>query len=233
MKTYLSAVLMFLLSVNLFSQDNKITKDSLITLEQKVSYSIGQDIGTNFKMQGIDIITDILSQGVKDAMADTSLLTEDEMNAVLNEFQQIVAQKQEAKRKVEAEINIKEGDDFFAQNKTKEGVVTLPSGLQYKVITKAEGPKPADTSKVTVHYRGYFIDGKEFDSSIKRNQPATFPVKGVIKGWTEALMLMSVGEKWELYIPYQLAYGEFGKQPVIPPAKALLFEVELISIDGK
>lgn len=233
MKKYLCLSMIFFLAVNFYAQDKKITKEDLQTLEQKVSYSIGQDLGTNFKMQDFQIIAELLSQGVKDAYADTSLLTEDEMNTVLNEFQQIIAQKQEAKRKIDADINKKEGDDFLAQNKTKEGVVTLPSGLQYKVITKAEGPKPADTSKVTVHYRGYFIDGKEFDSSIKRNQPATFPVNGVIKGWTEALMLMSVGEKWELYIPYQLAYGEYGKQPVIPPCKTLLFEVELISIDGK
>lgn len=230
MKTYFSIAVMLLFTVVACGQEKEITKEDLSTQAQKVSYSIGNDIGKNLKMQGIEVSVNELAQGIKDALADTSLLTEEEMMKVLTTFQEEMMAKKDAENKKLGEVNKKEGEDFLAANKTKEGVVTLPSGLQYKVITKGNGPKPAETDKVTVHYKGSFINGEEFDSSYKRNQPATFPVIGVIPGWTEALKLMSVGDKWNLYIPYNLAYGENGKAPVIEPYKTLLFEVELIEI---
>ncbi len=129
-----------------------------------------------------------------------------------------------------AEKNRKEGEAFLEANKNKEGVVTLPSGLQYKIMTEGKGKKPAVDDRVVCHYRGTFINGTEFDSSFKRNQPSTFPVNGVIKGWTEALQLMPVGSKWQLFIPYNLAYGEKGRPPLIEPCTMLIFEVELIAI---
>ena len=129
------------------------------------------------------------------------------------------------------EKNKKEGEEFLAKNREKEGVITLESGLQYKVIKEGNGPTPTVANKVKTHYRGRLIDGTEFDSSYKRGQPATFPVTGVIKGWTEALLLMNVGSKWELYIPYDLAYGEQGRPPKIPPASTLIFEIELLGIE--
>ncbi|MBU1097911.1 MAG: hypothetical protein CVV23_04335 [Ignavibacteriae bacterium HGW-Ignavibacteriae-2] len=231
MKTYFSFIILLLFTVVACGQEKEVTKEDLSTQSQKVSYSIGNDIGKNLKMQGIDVSVKELAQGIKDALADTSLLTEQEMMSVLTTFQEEMIAKKDSENKKLGEVNLKAGTEFLEANKMKEGVITLPSGLQYKVITKGNGPKPLETDKVTVHYKGTFIDGKEFDSSYKRNQPATFPVIGVIPGWTEALKLMSVGDKWNLYIPYNLAYGENGKAPVIEPYQTLLFEVELLNIE--
>ena len=139
--------------------------------------------------------------------------------------------KREEEQKKLAEKNAKEGEAFFAENKKKEGIVTLPSGLQYKVIKEGDGPTPKATDTVSVNYKGTFIDGTEFDSSYKRNQPATFKVKGVIPGWVEALQLMKVGSKWQIFIPASLAYGDKGAGNVIGPNATLIFEVELLSID--
>jgi FKBP-type peptidyl-prolyl cis-trans isomerase len=157
-------------------------------------------------------------------------LTEEEARAALTKLRGDVQQKMDAKNKEESSANRKEGEVFLASNKSKEGVQSLPDGLEYKIIKAGDGPKPAATDSVTCNYRGTLINGKEFDSSYKRGQPATFPLGGVIKGWTEALQMMPVGSKWELYIPADLAYGDHPPGADIPPGSTLIFEVELLSI---
>jgi FKBP-type peptidyl-prolyl cis-trans isomerase FklB len=206
----------------------------LTTKKDKVSYAIGMNIGTNLHRQSVDVDPKILQQGLQDALAGgKTLLSEDEARATLTEFQNEMRQKQQEKMQQAGEANKKDGDAFLAANKTKEGVVTLASGLQYKIITAGTGPKPTATDSVVCNYRGTLIDGKEFDSSYKRGQPATFPVSGVIKGWTEALQLMPVGSKWQLFVPSEMAYGERGSGPDIGPNATLIFEVELLSIQSK
>ncbi len=160
-------------------------------------------------------------------------LTEDQARAALMEVQNEMRKKQQAEMQAAGEANKKEGDAFLAANKAKEGVVTLPSGLQYKILTQGTGPKPTATDSVVCNYRGTLINGTEFDSSYKRGEPATFPVSGVIKGWTEALQLMPVGSKWQLFVPSDLAYGERSPGPEIAPDSTLIFEVELLSIQNK
>ena len=184
------------------AQENLVLKNQ----KDKISYIIGMDIGTNLKKQSIDIDSNILAKGVKDALAGTKpLLTEQEIQETMMAFQKEMMAKQEEIGKK----NKKEGEAFLAENKKKEGVKTLPSGLQYKVIKAGTGKKPKLSDTVTAHYRGTLIDGTEFDSSYKRGQPATFPVSGgMIPGWTEALQLMEEGAKWQLFIPSNLAYGE-------------------------
>ncbi len=210
--------------------EKKVTKDNLQTQEEKVSYAIGNDFGKNLKRQKIEVIPEIFIAGLKDANNDSSLFTEEEATSIIIEFQKQQKDKLEETNKIEAVKNKKVGSDFLAANKDKEGVVTLESGLQYKVITKGKGSKPKETDKVTVHYKGTLINGEEFDSSYKRNQPATFPVTGVINGWTEALQLMKSASKWELYIPSELAYGAAGSRGAIGPNEVLIFEVELLEI---
>jgi FKBP-type peptidyl-prolyl cis-trans isomerase len=206
--------------------------------KDKVSYALGMNIasslGANLKRQNVDINTDVLLQALKDGLTGgKTLMTEEEAQNTLRQFMAELQQKQEVKMKEAADANKKEGDEFLAANKTKPGVVTLPSGLQYKIIKEGTGPKPAASDTVVCNYRGTLINGKEFDSSYKRGEPATFPVSGVIKGWTEALQLMPVGSKWELYIPPDLAYGARGAGADIGPNATLIFEVELLSIQGK
>ena len=162
-----------------------------------------------------------------------TLLTEDEARTTLTQLQTEVRSKQQEKMKVAGEMNKKEGVEFLAANKTKEGVVILPSGLQYKILTAGTGPKPTASDTVVCNYRGTLISGAEFDSSYKRGQPASFPVNGVIKGWTEALQLMPVGSKWQLFVPAELGYGDRGAGADIGPGATLIFEVELLSIQGK
>ena len=204
------------------------------TEKDKVSYAIGVDIGTNFKKQGIDINPEMFGKGLADSwVGGKLLLTEEEVRATLTAFQNELRQKAQDRAKVQAETNKKEGDAFLAANKNNPAVMTTASGLQYKVITEGKGPKPTPEDTVSVNYRGTLIDGTEFDSSYKRNQPATFPVKGVIPGWTEALQLMPVGSKWQLVIPANLAYGDRGAGAVIGPGAVLTFEVELLSIEKK
>jgi len=188
------------------------------------------NIGSTFVRQSVDVDPDVLLQGLKDTLAGKTLMTDDEARATLMKLQGEMREKQMAKMKIEAEENKKEGDEFLAANKAKGGVVTLPSGLQYKVVTEGTGPKPKATDTVVCNYRGTLINGKEFDSSYKRGEPATFPVSGVIKGWTEALQLMPVGSKWQLFVPADLAYGERGPAPEIGPNATLIFDVELLSI---
>ncbi len=202
--------------------------------KDKASYALGLNLGSNLRRQSVEVDLNILLQGLKDALAGgKTLMTDDEARAALIQLQNDLKAKQEEKMKQAAETNKKEGQAFLAANKSKEGVVTLLSGLQYKVVTPGTGPKPALTDSVICNYRGALINGAEFDSSYKRGQPATFPVGGVIKGWTEALQLMPVGSKWQLFVPADLAYAERGAGNDIGPNATLIFEVELISIKGK
>ena len=193
------------------------------------------NIGKNLKRDSVSVDPAILLRGLKDALAGGKLLlTDDEAKAALTALQAEVRTKEEEKLKVAALENKKTGEAFLAANKTKEGVVTLPSGLEYKIIKEGTGPKPTADDTVLCHYRGTLVDNTEFDSSYKRNEPLKIPVAGVIKGWTEAIQLMPVGSKWQLFIPSDLAYGERGAPgSPIGPNSTLIFEVELISIEPK
>jgi FKBP-type peptidyl-prolyl cis-trans isomerase FklB len=228
MKLQLIAALgIFLLTSQVNAEETLVLKDQ----NDKVSYSIGVNIGNNLKRQSIDVNTDALTQGIKDALSGSkALMTEKEVNDTLKNFQQEMKAKQIEHLKELGEKNKKEGDAFLAENKKKEGIITLPSGLQYKVIKEGTGETPKITDTVTVNYRGTLINGTEFDSSYKREQPATFPVNGVIAGWTEALQLMKVGSKWQLFIPPNLAYGERAFRRDIGPNATLIFDIELLAI---
>jgi FKBP-type peptidyl-prolyl cis-trans isomerase FklB len=205
----------------------------LTTEKDKQSYAIGLSVGQSLHRDGIVVDPKILVQGLQDAMAGGKvLLTDDQIKTVMTDLKNQVRQEQEAKRLAATETNKKEGTAFLAANATKPGVVTLPSGLQYKILVAGTGAKPTADDRVVCNYRGTLLDNTEFDSSYKRGQPATFPVTGVIKGWTEALELMPVGSKWQLFIPADLAYGERG-QATIEPNATLVFEVELLSIEPK
>jgi FKBP-type peptidyl-prolyl cis-trans isomerase FklB len=199
--------------------------------KEKLSYSIGMDIGGNLKRGSVEVDPDLLAKGLKDSYGGgKTILTEDEARKTIAEFQKaLMAKNAEAMQKL-SEKNKAEGEKFLAENGKKEGVKSLPSGLQYKEITPGKGKSPKISDNVTTHYKGTLIDGTEFDSSYKRGQPATFPVSGVIPGWTEALQLMKEGAKWQLFVPSRLAYGEKGAGQVIGPNATLIFEVELISV---
>ena len=220
---------------------------TLKTQKDKASYAVGLNVGRNLgaqlHQQAVELDQAILLRGMKDALAGgKTLLTDDEVKAALGQLQADVRTRQQEKMKVEqekmevaAKENKKEGAEFLEANKTKEGVVTLPSGLQYKILTEGTGPKPAATDSVSCNYRGTLLNGTEFDSSYKRGQPLSIQVNGVIKGWTEALQLMPAGSKWQLFIPSDLAYGDRGADPRsgIGPGATLIFEVELLSIQDK
>jgi FKBP-type peptidyl-prolyl cis-trans isomerase FklB len=204
---------------------------SLKTQKDKFSYAIGMKMGESYKKGSIAVDPSILARGMRDALAgNKTLLTDEEAQATITAERDEMMKKQQATMQQEGGANEKAGEAFLAANKNKDGVKVLPSGLQYKILKEGTGPKPTANDKVTVNYRGTLIDGKEFDSSYKRGQPITFPVTGVIKGWTEALQLMPVGSKWELFIPANLAYGERGAGGDIGPNETLIFEVELLSI---
>jgi FKBP-type peptidyl-prolyl cis-trans isomerase FklB len=206
----------------------------LKTQKDKFSYALGMKMGANLQKQSVPVDPAILARGLKDGMAGgKTLLTDDEAQAVLKAMQDDLRSKQQAKMQEAAEGNKKEGEAFLAANKGKDGVVTLASGLQYKILKEGTGAKPAATDSVVCNYQGTLINGTEFDSSYKRGQPATFAVNGVIKGWTEALQLMPVGSKWQLFIPPDLAYGDRGAGANIGPGSTLIFEVELLSIEDK
>jgi len=197
---------------------------------EKASYCIGLSIGNSWKRQGVEADPEIVAHGIKDVLAGNEpLISDTDAREILMAYQQTLRAKAEERHKLQAAQNKDAGEAFLANNKTNAGVVTLPSGLQYKIVTEGEGASPKAEDTVTVNYRGTLIDGTEFDSSYKRGEPASFPVGGVIRGWTEALQLMKPGAKWELYIPSDLAYGE-NAPPNIGPNSVLVFEVELLSV---
>jgi FKBP-type peptidyl-prolyl cis-trans isomerase FklB len=207
--------------------DNLELKDQ----KDKESYSLGYQFGTNLKMQGVDINLDAYASAIRDALGGKEpRMSAEEMQSTLTGFRQRMADAQQKTLKEQGEKNLAEGKAFLAENGKKQGVKTLPSGLQYKVLSEGAGKTPTKSDTVTVHYRGTLINGTEFDSSIARGQPATFKVDGVIPGWTEALQMMKEGAKWQLFIPPELAYGERGMPPRIYPHSALIFEVELLTI---
>jgi len=244
----LKIVLIVLLGLSVtFAQNKNQSKvkdqkgSEIKTQNDSVSYAVGQNIYSQLKDLGLNI--DMLAKAIKDGSVNKSDLTKEEIIKVLTAFQKKMQEKQAAQMKAEQEKkkaemapiiekNKKDGDAFLAENKNKEGVKTTTSGLQYKVLVAGPGTgsTPKDTSKVKVHYKGTLLDGKEFDSSYKRNQPSEFPLNQVIKGWTEGLQLMHVGDKFEFFVPYQLAYGEEGRGDMIPPASVLIFEIELLEI---
>lgn len=196
----------------------------------KESYSVGYQFGQNLKKLETDLDAEVLSAAIRDALSGKeSRLTDEEMRAAVASLQERTVAAMQASIKEKAQKNLAEGEKFLAENKTKEGVKTTDSGLQYKVLEEGEGPSPKAGDTVTVHYRGTLVDGTEFDSSYQRGEPATFPLTGVIPGWTEALQLMKKGSKWVLFIPSELAYGERGAGNRIPPNSTLIFEVEMIS----
>jgi len=217
------------------ADDNKLVS----TPKGKMSYAVGMEMGRNITNYMIELDPEAMAAGVRDAVGGhKGLLNDQDAAAAVNDFRTQMQAKRmdqqkmmQEKNKVAGEKNKKDADQFLATNKTKEGVKSTPSGLQYKVVKQGTGKVPTSNDKVVVHYRGSLIDGTEFDSSYKRGEPAKFGVTQVIKGWTEALQMMPVGSKWQLVIPPNLAYGENGR-PSIPPNSALLFDIELIGIEG-
>ncbi|HOW67523.1 MAG TPA: FKBP-type peptidyl-prolyl cis-trans isomerase [Candidatus Paceibacterota bacterium] len=228
-KLLIATALATLVACPLYAEDAKPLEDQ----KQKISYIIGVNLGRSWKGQDIDIDLDTLARGVKDVYSNAKLqIPDDEMKTVMQEFSKELRARAEQRRKEQGEKNLKAGEAFLAENKAKEGVTTLASGLQYKILKDGSGEKPKSNDVVKVHYRGTTIDGAEFDSSYQRDKPATFNVSGVIKGWTEALQLMKVGSKWQLVIPANLAYGEMGSGGGrIAPNATLIFDVELLGIE--
>lgn len=227
-KLVIVALLLALAGLPVAAQDKA---QAFANQKDKTSYAIGADIGNSFKRQELDLNPELVIRGLRDALGTGStLLTDKEIRDAIMAFRTELQAKMQETLKAQGEKNQKEGTAFLAENK-KEGVVTLPSGLQYKVVTAGTGPKPTANDSVKCHYRGSFLDGKEFDSSYSRNEPAVFPVRGVIAGWTEALQLMPMGSKWQLVIPYELAYGAGGNPPRIGPYATLVFEIELLGVE--
>jgi FKBP-type peptidyl-prolyl cis-trans isomerase FkpA len=239
-------IALIMLSVVSAQNKKETAKKAASSIELKtpgdsISYCIGQNIYSNLKDPMLQLNLNVLIQSLKDAANSKSVISQEKivqvltaLNTKMQERQLAMQKEEEEKQKAEMapliEKNKKEGEAFLAENKKKEGVITTESGLQYKIITKGTGPMPKATDKVKVNYRGTLLDGKEFDSSYARNEPAEFPLNQVIKGWTEGLQLMPVGSKYEFYVPYDLAYGEMGRGEKIPPAAVLTFEVELLDI---
>lgn len=224
MKILVSTIAVCVPAIAVFAQEKPF---ELKDAKDKASYSIGLNIGSNLKRQSVDLNTDAMMAGMKDALSGKKpLLSDNEIREAMMSLEKDMQQKQAAA----AQKNAAEGEKFLAENKTKPGVKTTASGLQYKVEKEGKGAQPKASDTVTVNYRGRLIDGREFDSSYKRGQPATFPVSGVIKGWTEALQLMKVGSKHQLFIPANLAYGERGAGRDIEPNSTLIFDVELLDV---
>jgi FKBP-type peptidyl-prolyl cis-trans isomerase FklB len=198
--------------------------------KEKESYSLGYQFGQSIKAQGIDLDLDIYASGIRDGLSGfTPQLSPDEMRTTVLELQKRLAAARQKETKGIADKNLAEGKAFLEENKKRDGVVALPSGLQYKVLAVGSGKTPKATDSVTVNYRGTLLDGREFDNSYKRGQPTTFPLGNVIRGWTEALQLMKEGSKWQIFIPPSLGYGDRGAGPV-PPNSTLIFEVELLAV---
>ncbi len=204
---------------------------SLNSSKEKISYIIGRDMAANFQKQGLEVDPEIFLQGFKEALAgQKSQLSQDDVQSAMMELQQLMASRQNTGSGRQGEINQQEGEAFLAENKNQPGVITLPSGLQYQVLNEGSGKSPAKSDSVTTHYHGTLIDGTVFDSSYERGEPATFPVNGVIAGWTEALQKMKEGDKWRLFIPSNLAYGTRGAGGDIGPNATLIFDVELLNV---
>ena len=216
-----------LLAGSAFAEDKPDLKDP----KQRISYAIGTDIGSGMKRQDLDIDPKAMAAGLADAFSGKPALTDEEIKQTLNDFRTQMTAKLEAKQKTEGAANIKKGEDFLAANAKKEGVKTTASGLQYKAIKSGTGKTPKASDTVKVHYHGTLIDGTVFDSSVDRGEPISFPVGGVIPGWTEALQLMKEGDKWQIVLPSKIAYGEQGAGPKIGPNSVLVFEVELLAIE--
>lgn len=237
-KIYLSTLAIALIGITMAgcNEDKAATAktaevSALTTQEQKVGYAIGAQIGAQLAMTKEDIDSKALISGLTDAMDGTALkLTDQQMQEAKMAFQKSVQEKAQKEMMKLAETNKAEGEKFLAENKTKEGVITLPSGLQYKVVQAGTGATPTAADTVVTHYTGTLLNGQVFDSSVQRGEPATFPVSGVIPGWTEALQHMKVGGKWQLFIPADLAYGERGAGQMIAPNSTLIFDIELLEI---
>lgn len=229
MKKRISPVLLLMIALFIFSSCDKLNLKKDIDLSSdtaKISYAIGQQIGKGIKMQNLEVDTKVMASSIQDALdGKESKLSNEEIRSTMMSMRQ----KMMAAKAKEAALNEEKGKKFLADNKKKEGIVELPSGLQYKIIKAGKGEMPKIDSRVKVHYKGVLIDGTEFDSSYKRNKPAEFMVTGVIKGWTEALQLMKKGAHWKLFIPANLAYGS-RPRPKIPGNSTLIFDVELLDI---
>lgn len=206
---------------------------ALSTSEQKASYTLGADLAKNFNEQGLKIDIKAFTLGLEDAIKDRPLqLTEEEMTNAINDVKKEMLEKQQAERKIIGDANLKEGQAFLANNAKKPGVISLPSGVQYKVITEGKGASPTEDDNLIAHYSGTLIDGTEFDSSYKRGTPLKFQMSNVIKGWGEVMKLMSPGSKWEVYIPADMAYGAKGAGKAIGPNQTLIFTIELITFNS-
>ena len=225
-------IVLLMIAISCTSSEKLLETPQLTDYMDTVSYSVGVDIGKSFRLQEMEINPNVMARGLSDAFSNKeTAITDEEIQSTLINFRQEFQQKQRelAQRKAQEAAVAEEA--YLAESASKEGVVSLPSGLQYKVITPGDGPSPLTTDKVKVHYKGSLADGTIFDSSYDRGQPTSFTVSGVIKGWTEALLLMQVGSKWELTIPSKLGYGARGSGGKIPPNSTLLFEVELLGIE--
>ena len=224
--------ILLMIAISCTSSEKVVKTPQLTDYMDTVSYSVGIDIGKSFRLQEMDINPDAMARGLSDAFSDKeTALTDEEIQSTLINFRQEFQKKQREIAQRKAQEAAEEEEAFLAESASKEGVVSLPSGLQYKVITPGDGPSPLSTDRVKVHYKGTLVDGTVFDSSYDRGQPASNNVTGFIKGWLEALLLMQVGSKWELTIPSKLGYGTRGSGGTIPPNSTLLFEVELLAIE--
>jgi len=234
MHPFIRTTSIIVITAGLFACNEKTNTDQpleLKTLEQKASYSFGVDVATGLKTQGIQLDIHALNQGISDAYTGTELaLSEEDRTQAKTTFQTQIRETMMKEQAIVGDKNLAEGKAFLEANAKKPGVITTESGLQYKIITSGDGKQPTASDTVSTHYKGTLIDGREFDSSYKRNKPASFPVKGVIKGWTEALLLMHVGDKWQLFVPSDLAYGATKRSELIEANSTLLFEIELLSI---
>lgn len=222
-----------LIAQNASAQSAPSPAPALKTQKEKLSYAIGMEMGNGVTAQGLDVDPGLVAQGLKDAISGAkALMSDEELRTVISGLQEEMKQKQMQALEAAAADNKKQGDAFLAENGKKDGVVTLPSGLEYKIITAGQGKKPVETDTVLCNYKGTFLDGTEFDSSAQAGKPVPFELKSIIPGFKEALQLMPVGSKWQIVVPPDLAYGERGAGNVIGPNSTLIFEIELVAIQG-